>query len=257
MVLIVTENKKYINGVKMMRLQATSATQPTVPPIQPVQTQSTQSKPSFKGDDELDRDTWKQNKLEFEEFTNNPENPTFLKNIGKAGVVLATGILGYGTAKFGMNKSLDLISGIIKSKPIQSAKAKLSGFVSGILIPDAVSVFKSIKNSKLVDKISQKFVAMASSLSQGKVGKFVSEKLAFVGQKLDAFAQKEKVAKAVNTVKDAGVAASAKASEATKNVKAKIPTADKAKSSTIETLAVGSGMAAAMTGTENPSDLED
>lgn len=241
-----------------MRLQATSATQPTVPATQPVPTAQTpvQTKPSFKGSDDA-RDLWEKNKSEFEDLSSNPENPTFVKKIGKAGVVLATGILGYGTAKFGMRKSLDLVSGIIKSKPVQAASAKATGFVKEILIPDAKNVFASIKNSKLSQKLSQKIDAAIISAEQTNIGKKVGEKIASVAEKISTFAKKEKVAKVINFVSAAVSKAKAKMTEAFSTAASKIPTAEKAKNGTIEVLATGSGMAAAIEGsTMNNNEQE-
>ena len=232
----------------MIKLQATSATQPTVPPTAqtapPVQTQAAPAKPSFKGHNDDSHDMWKKNKEDFESMSNDSASPSFIKKASKAGIVLATGVLGYGTAKFGMNKCSELISSMIKSKPVQNLKAKIGGFTTETVIPQAKKAFNAIKESVISKKMSAKVDSAMTGAKESKMGKAAGEKLDAAKVKFSDFAQNEKMVKITNFAKSIKT----KMAALVETIKSKMPTMAQIKGGAIETLAVGSGMAAAMTG---------
>jgi len=247
----------------MMRLQqVTTATPATVPSTQPVAA----SKPSFKGKDmETDgqllmpfdnydyskenaaeptpEETWTGCKNQFQELAENPEHPSFIKNLGKAGVVVATGVLGYLSARVGMRKCADLISTMIKSKQMQAATAQVSKFATETLGPSAKSVSKMV---------SKKADAVTTGIKTSSLVNFISEKLALIVKKT-SFAQKRKLVageQALSSVKT-------KMTDLVSTAKSKIPTLEQFKGGVIQTLAIGSGMAAAMTGSEVAKKTEE
>lgn len=236
----------------MMKLQATSTAQPTVTTAQPTQPQPAQTKPSFKGSDEA-HDTWTKNKQDFEEISNNSQNPSVVKKLGKAGVVITTGIVGYGTAKFGFRKTFDIISAMVTSKQVQEARAKVTGFVNNTLIPKTKGAFSAVKNANITKKTSQKFEEALAFAKQSRAGRFASERYAQMAANMPSigksttFAQKRKIVTCMQAAKKAGVKVETKFTQFKAFIASKIPTGEQIKNGAIETLAIGSGMAAATT----------
>lgn len=227
-----------------MKLQATIPTQPTVTTAQP---QPAQTKPSFKGSDEA-HDQWVKNKQDFEEISNDHSNHAVVKKLGKAGVVITTGIVGYGTAKFGFRKTLDIMTSMIKSKPVQKVYEKTVGFFKNTAIPKTKSAFSAVKNANITKTTGQKFAEAINAVKQSRVGKFASEKYAAmtVG-KNTTFAQKRKIVSYMQAAKKAGTKVGTKYEKFKAFIASKMPTGEQIKNGAIEALAVGSGMAAAMT----------
>jgi len=220
---MIIENKITLMEYNMMRLQqVTSATQPNVPQTQtPV---IVQTKPSFKGKEEIDyydnfdtdgskpaiakedeptlEETVADYKNKFQELADNPNHPSFVKNAGKAAVVIATGVLGYLTALYGMKKGKQLISEALKSKPVKDAAAEASKFVKETLVPDAKDLTQTVKDLKLSEKISKNYHSVTKFISKkaNAVADFVKDKATSLSDNVSTFSKKEKVAKVIKFI---------------------------------------------------------
>lgn len=232
----------------MIRLQATGVTTPSIPQTQP---QPVQTKPSFKGDgDDFSRDELLRQKQEFEDFQNNPETPGFLKKAAKVGTIILTGVLGYGTAMFGMKKCLAMTENLLKSKPVKDAVGKAAGFVKETAIPGMENAAKSLKDSKIAEKASLKAEEAANAIKQSKLGAYLSQKSGVIAEKLNALIQKPKVEKVIKFIEASFAKLKSFLKGQVTTAKANIPTGEQVKSGAMKTVATVSGAATAITASE-------
>lgn len=267
----------------MMRLQATGVTTPTVPQTQPVATQPAPVRPSFKGeegnlhgdlfdgqdvetnsskfDNLMDENTLNDYKAQFEGLRDDEKNPSIVKKFGEFGILVITGLLSYGTAKYGMNKCAEMVSNMAKSKPIKDAAAGVTEFASGKVIPFLKEALETIESSKatgavkdaaggVAEKVSGKAGAAVSAVKATKIGKFFSEKIA---PKFNIVPD-GKVDKAVNFVLNKLV----DLKNFVKGVftKVKLPTGEQLKKGGIETVAISSGVTGGISGTQAMKDAK-
>lgn len=223
----------------MINLQPTSITPPNVP-----QSKVAQAKPSFKGeedryDDFEGRDSWEQNKRDFQDFSENPKHPKAISKIGKAGLIVVSGVLGYGTAKFGFNKCIGMATDLFKSAKVQAAKGKIESLVKEAIVPNAKkatsSVVNYVKESKFGKSIIGNTIKAFNSVKGSAIGKNT-------GKAYDAVIGNRAVDKTIKMTKGGAT----KSYDAVKGFVTDKTKMSKVGQYTIEGLAVGSGFAAAV-----------
>lgn len=161
-------------------------------------------------------DEWAANKRDFEKLAKDSENPKFVNKLGKAGILLASGILTYGTARIALQQVFKTSAHILKSKSVLALRAKASKFFTETVAPNA--------------KKAAEFVA------ESKVGTAAKDKY-------NKFATKEGVAPKIEVISNKGTQLKTWFND----VKSRI-TKDKIKTVTIEAISIGSGLAGTVTG---------
>ncbi|MFA7659130.1 MAG: hypothetical protein WCY19_06835 [Candidatus Gastranaerophilaceae bacterium] len=161
-------------------------------------------------------DEWEKNKRDSEELRDDPDSPKFINKLGKAGILLASGILTYGTAKLALNQTVKGVSKVLNGKSVQAAKSKVQAFFKKTVAPNAKKAADYVADSSVGIKVKDKYQQVAS---------------------------KEGVANTINLV-------SGKSSQIKKwfvSLKSKV-TAEKIKKTIIEAISIGSGFAGTITG---------
>ncbi|HNW26724.1 MAG TPA: hypothetical protein PLG15_00255 [Candidatus Gastranaerophilaceae bacterium] len=252
----------------MIRVEpTTSATPPNVPQT-PVPAPAP-AKPSFKGE-RPDTAEFESMRAEYQNLSN--ETSGLLSKIGKAGFLVLTGLIGYKTSKWGLQivekqavkmvnaektqKIISSVSGFAKDKVATKSKSlatSVLNFGKEKVMPLIAKGFKSIKNLKFVNKISNIFdtVALKSMYVMDSI-----KKSRAVNNKVSS-----KIIKAVSNSLSFVKNKSAKVWDFSKGmtVKAKenMPTGTQIKNTAYETIAVSTGFATAMEGVDIANAVDE
>lgn len=257
----------------MIKLHPVGATPPNIPQS------SIQSKPSFTSRDEdyeYDEfeasEQWKENQQDFEEFKRS--DSSFLKKVGEFGGVVVSGVLVYGSSKWGFNKTYNIIKDFAHKKAVTDKAGKVVDFVKTTIIPNVETAANKVKNTDTGKVITKKANEAFTYVKNSKAGKVVTEKtdqaFTFVKNSKVGKAVSDKTSKIVKELKGGScgfvldkeaigtkketnyIYASSveKAAEHTKNAikAAKDNLPEKIKRTTIEALSIGSGIAGAVEG---------
>ena len=161
-------------------------------------------------------DEWKRGKREFEEYSNDPETPSAMKKISNIFVLAFSGLITYGTTKFGLEKAVGLIADKMKSDTVTKATSKVGEFVKDTVAPQAKKAADFVADSKIGTAVKDKYQKMASKEGVAKKLDFIANKKAQLKEWLTKLKSKETKAKIQDGI--------------------------------IKTLSVGSGIAGAVTG---------
>lgn len=198
--------------------------------VLPPDVPSAKNRPSFRENyddyemmEDADKFDLKETKRDLEDLRDSESSPSFLKKLANLGILITSGVITYGTTKYGLKLAAEKLGKIIKSPKVQSA---------------AQSVTDTIKN-----KVAPQIKKGVDHLADSKAGKTIKQKAA-------EFAENKKVAPTIGFISNVYKQSLNGLKKGITYINGKLPEGKTVQDITIKTLSAGSAFAGAM-GIEN------
>lgn len=170
-------------------------------------------------------------KLELEALANDTKVPKTISKAAKAAVVVSSALLTAGVAKVSLNKSIDVVDKMIKSRFVKRSRVKIRRAYRNIAAAiQKRDISKKFNENKIVKSVKTFVETKTNQVKDSNIVKSVTERV-------DNFKKSPRVQKLMTD-----------AQEFKAKVDAKLPTKKQVKNFAVNTFALTSGGAAAATG---------